>query len=130
VGLVSELEGIPSFHKNEQRAAYAQPMAFEEIMTVAGGIYDEPVGGHGEVMRAEKKRKKSRMSHITSSFCYLICWASHFMGPLFLCNPIPAKKAGLTVTVPSRRERERRGGGGGGGREERMEWKLIRCHMW
>ena len=51
-----------SVPRNEQGAAYAQPMAFEEMMTVAGGIHDEPVGGCGEVMRAEKRRKKSRTS--------------------------------------------------------------------
>jgi hypothetical protein len=37
-------------------------MAFEEMITVAGSIYDKPVGGHGEVMRAEKRRKRSRTS--------------------------------------------------------------------
>ena len=117
-----------SVPRNEQGAAYAQPMAFEEMMTVAGGIHDEPVGGCGEVMRAEKRAERAR-NMIANSFCYSICWASHFTGPPFLCNPIPAKKAGLAVAVPSRRERERRGGGGGG-REERMERKLIRRHTW
>ena len=85
-------------------------------MTAAGGAHVEPVGGRGEVVSAEKRGERAR-DIIASSFCYTLCWASHFTGPPLVCSPHPTKKGrltslrrgeGLTAVVPGRRERKER----------------------